>query len=238
MYALTWALTELELQVTEDSIKRLLFSEAFLGSFHRLAKNHGVAFPLNFPSVLSEINFIAILSLLNFASGYRAALHKQTGKGAYDNIRTLMFSLFLSSTDETSTGNLLSARGLQIITAANVAEFMQVNVHVEKPHPSIPGVILGELGGPLHELVTLIARALNETGDVLVRGGYRDLGTFVLQCFKEAETNGRDKGRPLDLDEVLEKVRSIHHVHSHPLNRTGCARTPAFPRYVYPRFPS
>ena len=46
---------------------------------------------------------------------------------------------------------------------------------------------VGELGGPVWELVQIIARTLNETGEALVDGGYPDLGAFVLEALKEGE---------------------------------------------------
>jgi len=71
-------------------------------------------------------------------------------------------------------------------------------LHVEKPHESIPGLTVGELGGPLYDLVKLITKIMNETGTVLQQGGYRDLGSFVLEALQQA------KG---DSEVVLQRVR-------------------------------
>ena len=90
---------------------------------------------------MSELNLLSVLSLLNFASGYRVPLHEQTGRGAWDNIRALTFSLFLSSTTET---DWLSARGMQTINEQLIAEHLRLSVHVERPHESIPGVTVGD----------------------------------------------------------------------------------------------
>ena len=56
--------------------------------------------PLKFPSVAAEVNLVSILSLLNFAHGYRVPLRRATGRGAYDSIRALIFSLYLSGDSE------------------------------------------------------------------------------------------------------------------------------------------
>jgi len=173
------------IKITEVAIKRLVFSPAFTTSYARVSASHGLAFPLKFPSVLSELNFLSVLSLLNFASGYRVQLHTETGRGAWDNIRLLMFSLFLSSS--TGEGDLLSAQAMQVMQQQQVAELMRVSLHVERPHESIPGVTVGELGGPIHELVKLITRTLNEAGSVLVKAGYPNLGSFVLEALQEGE---------------------------------------------------
>lgn len=142
-----------------------------------------------------------MLSLLNFASGYRVPLHEQTGRGAWDNIRALTFSLYITSSSET---DWLSARGMKAIREQTIAEQMNISVHVERPHETLPGVTVGELGGPLHKLVQLIMKTLNETGDVLLKAGYPDLGTFVLEGLKKGEKPGNDGST--DVEVVLEHI--------------------------------
>jgi len=192
------------LQIEPSSIKRLLLSPAFTTSFKRVSPIHGLAFPLKFPSVLAELNLLSILSLLNFASGYRVPLHAETGRGAWDSIRAFVFSLYLSS----SVGNddLFSAKGMQAIDDAKVAELMRVNVHVERPHETIPGVTVGELGGPMHELVKLIVGTLNEAGEALDNMGYPDLGSFVVEALKEGEKARSDSNVDAQIDVLLERV--------------------------------
>ncbi|KAF8972935.1 hypothetical protein BDZ97DRAFT_1900797 [Flammula alnicola] len=191
------------ISITPESIKRLLFSPAFVESFQRVSKNHGLALPLNFSSTLDELNFLSVLSLLNFASGYRVPLHTQTGRGAWDSIRALAFSLYITSTSE---GDLLSAKGLRSINTSKIAEFMGISLHVERPHETIPGVVVGELGGPLYELVTLIASVLNETGEILENAGYINLGGFVVEALQEAGKVQNTSGSGAALEVVLEKL--------------------------------
>lgn len=185
-----------------------MLSPAFTESFKRVSASHGLALPLKFSSALDELNLLSILSLLNFASGYRVPLHAETGRGAWDNIRAFAFSLYLSSS--VGEGDLLSARGMKVIGEGKVAELMRVNVHLERPHESIPGVTVGELGGPMHELVKLVTGILQETGKVLVDLGYPDLGSFVAEALKEGESertrNGDDPN--VQVEVVLERVRS------------------------------
>ncbi|KIP08262.1 hypothetical protein PHLGIDRAFT_104507 [Phlebiopsis gigantea 11061_1 CR5-6] len=200
--------------VSTEAIKRLLFSPSFIATFERLRVAHGMVMPLNFPSVLAELNVLSLLSLLNFASGYRVPLHQATGRGAFDNIRAFVFSLYISSSvgDE---GDLLSARGMQTIEEGKVADLMGVagKIHIDKPHASLPGVTLGELGGPVWEVVEMVTRVLKETGDFLVKSGYQDLGAFVLEALKEGEKVRRrsddQQGSP-ECDVILERlVRAI-----------------------------
>lgn len=171
-----------------------------------MSASHGLALPLNFSSPLAELNLLSILSLLNFGSGYRVPLHQETGRGAWDSIRAFVFSLYLTSS-VAGEGDLLSAKGMENIDSGKVAELMRVNIHVERPHETIPGLTIGELGGPLYELVTLITKTLNETGNVLVRMGYPDLGSFVIEALKEGNKAKSDCSVDAQIDVVLERVR-------------------------------
>ncbi|RPD63737.1 hypothetical protein L227DRAFT_359969 [Lentinus tigrinus ALCF2SS1-6] len=173
--------------ISDESIERFLLSPAFTSTYTRLRKAHGMTMPLNFSSVVSELNVLSVLSLLNFASGYRVPLHQATGRGAFDNIRAFVFSAYISSS--AGAEDYFSARGMKEITATTVADLMRVthHIHVERPHEKIPGVTVGELGGPVWEIVQIIAKTLNETGDALIDGGYPDLGSFVLEALKEGE---------------------------------------------------
>ena len=149
-----------------------------------------------------------MLSLLNFASGYRIPLHQQTGRGAWDTIRAFVFGLYLSSSSG-EDGDLLSAQGMKVIGSMKVAELLGVNVHVEKPHDSIPAVIVSEVGGDGWEVVQLITSVMNETGSILVDGGYRDLGGFVLEALKEGDKASKEKGEDIIAEIVVERVGVI-----------------------------
>ncbi|EKM54088.1 uncharacterized protein PHACADRAFT_122814 [Phanerochaete carnosa HHB-10118-sp] len=201
--------THLLAKISSDAIRRLLFSPSFTGTYERLRVAHGMALPLVFPSVLAELNLLALLSLLNFASGYRVPLHAATGRGAFDSIRAFVFSLYISSSVG-GEGDLLSARGMQSVAAGKVAELMGVadKVHVDQPS-TVPGVTMSELGGPVWEVVQLVTKVLKETGDVLVNGGYQDLGAFVLEALKEGDKVRRknEPGREdPECDVIIERL--------------------------------
>ena len=179
--------TVFPLQISEQTIKRFLLSSAFTGTFARLRVAHGMTMPLNFSSVKEELNVLSVLSLLNFASGYRVPLHIATGRGAFDNIRAFIFAAYITSS--TGAGDYSSAQGMKEVTPTAVADLMRVthSIHVERPHEKIPGVTVGELGGPVWEIVQIIAKTLNETGEALINGGYPDLGSLVLEALAEGE---------------------------------------------------
>ena len=189
----------LSAQINQNAVEKLLLSPAFATSFERLKANHGQLLPLKYPSIATELNVMSILTVLNTASGYRVSLHKATGRGAYDNIKMLVMALYLSSTVEV---DYMSVRGMVALDQQKVADLMGVlkHIHVEAPHKTLPGVVVGELGGPIFELVRLITRILNETGEALQGGGYPNLGTFLLEALEKA------KGDP---DVVLQQVRVL-----------------------------
>ncbi|KAI0266692.1 hypothetical protein BC834DRAFT_109128 [Gloeopeniophorella convolvens] len=100
---------------------------------------------------------------------------------------------------------------MQTLSEVKIAELMGVSLHIERPHESIPGLTVGQIGGPGWEVVQLLKKLLDETGKVLVSGGYPNLGTLVAEALKEGEKASRDKGDPTAAAEVvLERlVRAI-----------------------------
>ncbi|KAH9929630.1 uncharacterized protein BXZ73DRAFT_102154 [Epithele typhae] len=192
------------IKINEEDMTRLLLSPAFTSTYQRLRTAHGMTLPLNFSSVAQELNVLSVLSVLNFASGYRVPLHVATGRGAFDNIRAFVFAAHISSSS--GEDDYFSARGMQAITPPAVADLMRVtgSIHVERPHEDIPGVTVGELGGPIWEIVQIVARTLNETGAALAQGGYPDLGSFVLEALKEGEKAKASGGDACDV--ALERL--------------------------------
>jgi len=102
--------------------------------------------------------------------------------------------------------DLLSARGIQNISEGRVAELMRVNVHTEKPHETLQHVTIGELRGPMYDLVKLTTRVLNETGEILVNMGYPDLGMFVLEALKDGKRAISDGNNHADVEVILERL--------------------------------
>ncbi|KAF8626829.1 hypothetical protein AX15_004661 [Amanita polypyramis BW_CC] len=119
-------------------------------------------------------------------------------------MRALVLALYLGST--AGEGDLLSARGMQNIELAKVAELLRVNVYVERRDESLPGVMIGELGGPLYELVKLITDVLNETGQLLVDYGYPNLGSFVLEALEHGRNVRSDENTDAELEVVLGRI--------------------------------
>ena len=143
---------------------------------------------------------------MNLGSGYRVPLHVHSGRGAWDSIRALVLTMYITSSAE-DDGDLLSARAMKVISIDKVADMMQTPTHTEKPHESIPGVVVGERGGPLYDLAKIVTSTLNETGAILLSQGYPDLGSFILEALREGERVGKAHGGGVDIEVVLEKVK-------------------------------
>ena len=139
--------------------------------------------PLKFNNLLQEVNLIALLELLNFASGYRVELKRLTGRGAFDTIRALVMALHISQSD-------LSAKALENVTAEVIASMAQLPITEEVSHSTLEGVTVGQKT-KLAGMVERIARVLRETGEVLRRGGYLNLGTFIIECAKRSKIDGK-----------------------------------------------
>jgi len=76
--------------------------------------------------------------------------------------------------------------------------------------------VVGERGGPLHELINLITMILNETGEVLLSQGYPYLGSFVLEALREGQKTAARPGGGVDIDAVLEKVKFTYNLSLRP----------------------
>lgn len=130
---------------------------------------------------------------LSLSSSFDESLYQHTNRGVFDSIRAFVFSLYLSSSSSEGD-DLLSARGMQNITRERVAEHMQLSIHEEKPHPTMPAITVGGIGGPHLNFVELVTRVLQETGGVLRETGYPNLGTFIARALVDAERAGRSSG--------------------------------------------
>ncbi|KAH8088998.1 hypothetical protein HD553DRAFT_152935 [Filobasidium floriforme] len=190
------------IKISIEAIDKFLTQTLNESDFNRLKSHHGVsAFPLRFPTLVSEINFLAILSLLNTLSGYRLPLHKATGDGAYQNIIKILVGLFITGEDEK-----LTSRGLSELTPEEIAGILGVSLFSEKPHESLPGVTVGTKEGEVAEAVDLVVRACNETGRALVEAGYESLGDLVVEILDEAEKITESKGDAAGADHFIERL--------------------------------
>jgi len=112
--------------------------------------------------------------------------------------------MYITSSDRS---DFLSAQEMKAVNNSKIAELLAIPLHVERPHDTIPGVTIGELGGPLYGFVQLIVKVLNETGTILASSGYPNLGAFVAETLKESS---RGPTQPdANVDFVLERVCAL-----------------------------
>ncbi|TFK25496.1 hypothetical protein FA15DRAFT_617507 [Coprinopsis marcescibilis] len=194
-----------QVTIKDDAIEHLLVSSAFKETFDQLSSFPGLALPLKFASHLDELNVLSILGLLQFGTAFEIPLRAQTGRGAGDAIKALIFAMYITSNGD--EGDLLSSNGISTIALAKVAELLGVDVMIEKPHETLVGVTVGALGGPLYTFVQLVTRALNETGAALLASGYPNLGLFVVEALKEGQRQTTQSDSPNSfVDFTLDKI--------------------------------
>jgi len=122
------------------------------------------------------------LGLLNFLSGYRSALHRLTGRGAWSTILSLVLSAYLSADPNDSSSSILSTSGMISSSVASLASLTQIKTHSEKDHETLgPAVKVGTKDPDAFEVLELLEKVLKETGGVLTELGYESLGEW----FKE-----------------------------------------------------
>ncbi|KAJ9124599.1 hypothetical protein QFC24_003392 [Naganishia onofrii] len=219
-------------------------------TFTRLKSAHGVSgFPLTFPTARSEINFLAVLALLNTLSAYRAPFHAETGQGAYQSVVKLLFGLYISapaSDDKDGDGDggtgLLSARGLETLDSQTVEGIWNISTFQETPHPDLPGVTVGTRGGVMHEIVEMVVQLCRETGRVLRQAGWGSLGQFVESVLERAEGMQGEEGERADwvvqqATRLWQRTSEMQRVaHPPPVARSYvcCCRIPVVDRLPRP----
>ncbi|GAA6053115.1 hypothetical protein JCM3770_002860 [Rhodotorula araucariae] len=173
--------------------------------------DHGVRLPLAFESVDDELNVLATIALLNFLSGYRHALHRLTGRGAYSTILSLVLAAYLSSAPDAS---VLSASGMAAVTVAQLADLARISTHTERQHPTLP-VQIGEKDADAFEILELLVGVLRETGAVLHAQGCRSLGVWLRAALNRAD--GHPGALVHELASTFPAFRDVHAVDGEPV---------------------
>lgn len=66
--------------MSNEGIKKFV-ADLDLHQFQELSIDSPMRMPLKFSTLAEELNFVALIDLLNFGSGYRVPLHELTGRG-------------------------------------------------------------------------------------------------------------------------------------------------------------
>jgi len=126
-------------------------------------------FPLKFDSVDDEVDFIALMDVLQFGSGFRTALHKLCGRGANDTITYGMLILKIS-------GQKLTADYLSSLTITDIRDFFNIPLDVDKEVQ--PGIKMS-VASALRPLAEFITRVLNDIGRILRSRMMTSISQFI-----------------------------------------------------------
>jgi len=122
-----------------------------------------------------EVNFLSVLHLLNFGSGFRAQLHAAVDMGANDTVHRGMIGIRLG-------GHALNAEGLLKFSPEIIENSFGIKASTMKALPGYPAEISSE--GPLHGFVHGLVGAAKSTGEALKLQRKRSLGEFVLDVLE------------------------------------------------------
>ncbi|KAI9282669.1 hypothetical protein BY458DRAFT_496941 [Sporodiniella umbellata] len=187
-----------QVKVSKEGIGRFL-QALDPEQYKELAYDSTIHLPVKFTSVEEELNFVALIDLLNFGSGYRMELHQAVERGAFDTIRYGVMAMHIG-------GMPMDAKTWKEIDVFKVAETFQFPIEQEKRHETLDFVTLTE-PTPLKPLAVGIVNVLNTTGDYLSLHGYPDLATFILRQTREHPLSAKA------LTEAL--VRALPGLHDH-----------------------
>ncbi|OQR95859.1 hypothetical protein THRCLA_07508 [Thraustotheca clavata] len=141
-----------------------------------------VRYPLAFRSLSDELNFIALVNLLNFGSGYRKPLHQITERGAHETMTFGAIGLYISEPR-------LDAKFLRGLSLESVASYF--SLPTERDEQLSPGIYISK-PGPLKPLAESIQKVLNESGQILLDLGFEDFGAFLIAKIKNTPTTASD----------------------------------------------
>ncbi|KAI8988849.1 hypothetical protein BDB01DRAFT_783352 [Pilobolus umbonatus] len=170
------------IKISQEGIDRFLLT-LDRAQFTELSEDALIRLPLRFSTVHEELNFIAVIDLLNFGSGFRIPLHELAGRGAFDTIRFGAMSFHIGGTP-------MDAKTFKDMSVHQVSEIFQFPIDREVRHETLDFVTLTE-PTVLKSFAVAIQSVLNSTGDVLSSKGYKDLADFIMDQVKKEPQNAR-----------------------------------------------
>ncbi|KAI8644853.1 hypothetical protein BD408DRAFT_383102 [Parasitella parasitica] len=151
--------------------------------FNELSDDVTIKMPLKFETIEDELNFITVIDLLNFGSGYRVPLHEMTGRGAFDTIRFGAMSFHIG-------GKPMDAESFKNCTIFDIAETFQIPIDREVKHEKLDFVTVSE-PTVLKSFAAGLTDVLNSTGEYLKAHNYKDLAQFIMQHVRQNPQNAR-----------------------------------------------
>ena len=166
-----------------------------LESFNNLKQSHGYKLPLKFNSIDDELTILGLLSILNFGSGYRLMFHHYTGRGTFDNIKRFILGLYLNKDNGCLETNFMINFNLD-----NAIDYVGFSPFEEKPHPTLPGVIVGERDAVAVEFLQLLTDTINEIGNVLKKSNKLSFGHYLRELFESTS----------DVNKIIDIVSALY----------------------------
>jgi hypothetical protein len=155
-------------------------------------KTEVVGYPLRFPALEDEVNFWALLSLLNIGSGFRPLLRAVRRPGAFETIQRGVVGMYISA-------KKLDSAYLASISLEEVGSLFDLPLFEEKDVHQ--GIMFMQVPSPLHPLGDHIRQILNETGRILLERGIEGgLGQWVVNQLRSKE------GRPDSAAQLVEAL--------------------------------
>ena len=87
------------------------------------------------------------------------------------------------------------------MSEVTVSEHLKVPLMMEKDHPTLP-IKIGEREPEAFEIIGLVRRVMNETGNILLHRKKKNLGAFVADVLKSAEERDANVRTNILLHEV------------------------------------
>mmetsp|Transcript_30391 Transcript_30391/g.85873 ORF Transcript_30391/g.85873 Transcript_30391/m.85873 type:complete len:254 (-) Transcript_30391:1072-1833(-) len=138
--------------------------------------------PLQFDDTASEVNFLAILHLLSFGSGYEPLLQDMCKIGSQECMQFGTLGMYIS-------GNKLDVEFLERFSDLQVNNFFRIPTHEDVPSEMHPAIQISR-PGPLMPLARSIREQLQDAAQRSREKGFGSVGECVMSILNDAATAG------------------------------------------------
>ncbi|GAB5365288.1 hypothetical protein AAMO2058_001044800, partial [Amorphochlora amoebiformis] len=140
-------------------------------------------FPLKFKSKSSELDFIGLVNLLNFGSGYRELLHAACNRGAYDTMAFGCIAAHISA-------QAINADFLLNLKLVDIPQLFGIPIDVDV---ELQPAVYTTKPSPLRPLAQKIVSVCNEVGRVCRARGWKGLSDCFVEILKDIRKRGSSK---------------------------------------------
>lgn len=152
-----------------------LAKELDLDAARSTASTPKTCFPLQFDGVEDEVNFLAVLNVLDFGHRFRDLLHNEAGTGVHQTLVRGMLGLRLG-------GHKLSAEDLVSLSRHKLEHAFGLKSKIMEKMPGLPAEI--EVDGPLASYFKGLLETAHRLGTALKRKKQASLGAMVMDVLE------------------------------------------------------